>query len=226
MDWSEVQTKDPIYLNLGGCKDCHPKAGYEDYISVDLNHPEEDSAVKHDLRDPIPIPDGSITRIHTEDCLEHFREEEITRLLSECFRLLKHGGRMRVGVPDYNNPKDRLYLKRGNDSRYPNHLTLTNYKLMKRLIEVSPFSRYKFYQYWDGDNFIYEKIDHSFGIIKRTPDNDPRCRRVGPIQNVKGWIIDFLYKVTRGFRCSEKDLLVRKGHRLYVTSVVVDLFKE
>lgn len=226
MDWSEVLTKDPIYLNLGGGSNCHPRVGYENYISVDLNPPREGWAVRHDIRDPIPLPDGSVNRILSEDFMEHIRPEKIKELLAECFRLLKRGGMMRIGVPDYNNPKDRPYLKKGSDPRFLLHITLTNYKLMKDIIEESSFSRYKFYHYWDGENFIHERIDYSFGMIKRTPDNDPRCRRTGLIQNIKGTLMDFLYRLPRGFRFSEQDLLSRKGHRLHVTSLVVDLFKD
>lgn len=101
MDWSEVLTKDPIYLNLGGGSNCHPRVGYENYISVDLNPPREGWAVRHDIRDPIPLPDGSVNRILSEDFMEHIRPEEIKELLAECFRLFKRGGMMRIGVPDY-----------------------------------------------------------------------------------------------------------------------------
>jgi len=226
MDWSEVLTKDPIYLNLGGGSNCHPRDGYQKYISIDINPPPEGRAVKHDLKDPIPLPDSSVTRILSEDFLEHIKVEEIEALLVECFRLLKPGGMMRIGVPDYNNPKDYPYLKKGGDPRFPGHITLTNYKLMKKIVEESPFPRYEFYHYWDDGMFICKKIDYSFGMIRRTPDNDPRCRRTGLIDNIKGVFIDFLYRVSRGFRFSEQNSLTQKGHRLHVTSLVVDLFKD
>lgn len=225
MDWSEVLIRDPIYLNLGGGSNCHPKTGYRDYISVDINPPHSNWAVKHDLRNQLPLPDGSITRIHSEDFLEHITVEEIKVLLVECFRLLKRGGIMRIGVPDYNNPKDRPYLKKGSDHRFPSHITLTNYKLLKNIIAESPFTRYKFYHYWDEENFIQESIDYSLGMIQRTPDNDPRCQRIGLAQNLKGHLMDFLYKLSCGFRYSKQDWLTRRGHRLHVTSLVVDLFK-
>lgn len=226
MNWSEVLTKDPIYFNLGGSNNCHPKVGYESYISVDINPPSEGWSVKQDLKKPIPLPDNSVTRILSEDFLEHIKVEEIKTLLVECFRLLKPGGMMRIGVPDYNNPKDYPYLKKGSDPRFPRHITLTNYKLMKKIIEESPFSRYEFYHYWDDGKFICKKIDYSFGVIKRTPDNDPRCRTTSLKQKIEMALKDFMYKLLRGFRVSEEDLLVRRGRRLHVTSLVVDLFKD
>ncbi len=164
-----------IYLNLGGGINCHPKIGYKNYISVDINPPHEGWSVKHDVREPFPLAEHSVTRILSEDLVEHLKIEEIKVLFRECFRLLKPQAVMRIGVPDYDNPKDRLYFEKGRDPRHPDHITLTNYELMKNIIEESPFSRYEFYHYWDEGEFIYKKIDYSLGMIKRTPVNDPRC---------------------------------------------------
>ena len=63
MNWSDVQKKDPIYLNLGGGINCHPKIGYENYISVDINPPHEGLSVKRDVGEPIPLAEHSVTRI-------------------------------------------------------------------------------------------------------------------------------------------------------------------
>jgi predicted SAM-dependent methyltransferase len=226
LEWNEVLAKDPIYLNLGGAEFRHPMGGYEGYISVDADPPPGEWSVKHDLTTPIPLADGSVTRIHTEDFLEHIALEEIKTLLGECHRLLAHGGMMRIGVPDYNNPKDRPYLRRGSDPRYPTHVTLTNYELMKDLIEGSPFSRYEFYHYWDGDSYVDRPMDFSLGMIRRTPENDPKCRRRGFVQHVKSGVRDAFYVLSRGFRVSDLDLQTRKGHPLHVTSLTVDLFKD
>lgn len=226
MNWSDVQKKDPIYLNLGGGNNCHPKIGYENYITVDINPPHEGWSVKHDVREPVPLPERSVARILSEDLIEHLKTEEIKALLRECFRILKPLGVVRIGVPDYNNPKDHLYFGKGKDPRHPDHITLTNYELMKNIIDESPFSRYEFYHYWDKGKFIYKKIDYSLGMIKRTPDNDPRCRMGGIKQKTEVVLADFLFKLMRRFRVSEEDMSVRRGHRLYVTSLVVDLFKD
>lgn len=226
MNWSELLTKDPIYLNLGGGNNCHPKIGYVNYISVDAAPSGEVWSVKHDLTKPIPLPDSSVARIHTEDFLEHINVEQIKTLLAECFRLLRPGGMMRIGVPDYNNPKDYPYLKKGGDPRNPQHITLTNYELIKNIIEESLFRRYEFYHYWYNGKFVYEDIDYSLGMIKRTPDNDPRVRATGPKQKIKRFFMDFMYLLSRGFQVSEVDFSVRPGHRFHVTSLVVDLFKD
>ena len=226
VEWSEVLEKDPITLNLGGAEFCHPHPDYRGYISVDLDPRDHGWNIRHDLTQPIPLPDGSVFGIHTEDFLEHITVDRIEALLVECHRLLKTGGRMRIGVPDYRNPKDRWCLESGVDPRYPTHLTLTHYELMKQVFDRSPFDRYQFYNFWDGDNFIENPIDYSFGKILRTPDNHPKNKIEGPAQRVKTAVRDMLFLLPRGFKAPEYQMATRKNHRLHVTSVTADLFRD
>lgn len=223
-EWSDIAGRDPIYLNLGGAEYHHPRAGYEHYVSVDLDAPPGAWTVRHDLTQPVPLPDGSVSRIHTEDFLEHLSIPHIDSLLVECHRLLRHDGHMRIGVPDYNNPKDRRYLRVGRDDRYPGHVTLTTHAIMKDIVERSPFPRHRFYHYWDGDVFVQHDMDYTKGMIWRTPDNHPRCRRQGTVEHVKGAVRDLAFVVSRGFKVSDAERLSRKGRRFYVTSLTVDLF--
>jgi len=226
MKWEDVKARKPLYLNLGGSVNCHPNPGYENYISVDINPPDMECAVKWDLRKAIPLPDDSVDRVLSEDFLEHVTVEDIRSIICECFRVLKPGGFMRIGVPDYNNTKDRPYLKKGKDPRFPEHITLTNHDIMQKIISQTPFRRYRFYHYWDGDEFVKEDIDYSVGIVKRTPDNDVRCRRIGSVRKLKGVIKDLIFMVSRGFIFTKRDLDTQEGHHLYSTSLVVDLFKD
>ncbi len=225
MEWKDVLAMRPIYLNLGGGAHCHPRRGYERYVSVDLEPPATGWAVRHDLRLPIPLPDGSVARIHSEDFLEHITPKEAQSLLDECHRLLEPGGMMRIGVPDYGNPKDRRCLALGRDPTDPKHVTLTHYQLMKEIVAASPFKRSKFYHYWDGDEFVQEPIDYALGWIQRTPDHDPRCRRAGAGAAALGALRDLGFRLSRGFRVPKHELLARRGHRLHVTSLVVDLYR-
>ncbi len=119
-------------------------------------------------------------------------------LLAECHRLLEPGGLMRIGVPDYRNPKDRRYLALGRDPSDPKHVTLTHYELMRDLIASSPFGGGTFQHYWDGDTFVRRPIDYALGWIQRTPDHDPRCRRVGAPAIALGALRDFGRLLARG----------------------------
>lgn len=54
----------------------------------------------HDLRRPLPFPDASFTVVYASHLLEHLYLFEATQLLSECFRVLRPGGVIRLMVPD------------------------------------------------------------------------------------------------------------------------------
>jgi len=220
MTWDEVLRRDSIYLNLGGGRNCHPARYYENYIAVDMNTRSQRFAVSHDLRTPIPLPDGSVTRILTEEFIEHIPIPDIASLLVECHRLLKPGGLMRVACPDYKNPKDRAFFASGTDPRFPGHVTLTHYALIWKLVEASPFTRFDFYQYWDGDHYHWQAIDYSVGMIQRTPEHYYRVYMRGWRQQLHSVLL-----AVRHPRNSWNSSEIVFGHPLYATQVVVDLWK-
>jgi predicted SAM-dependent methyltransferase len=53
-----------------------------------------------DLRYPLLIDDAVADGIFTEHTLEHLAFDDARRLVGECFRVIKPGGRIRVIVPD------------------------------------------------------------------------------------------------------------------------------
>ena len=129
--------KKPIKLNIGG--GAERKKGY---VGVDIK--PFPNCIVHDCTKPFPLPDDSVQRIISEHLLEHLQQNEILDLLNECYRILENKGVLRIGVPDYNNPKDKPYLLKGHDNRFPHHKTLTTYDLMKSVIEKSYFRKYFF----------------------------------------------------------------------------------
>ena len=54
----------------------------------------------HDLRKPLPFPDGYAGAVYGSHVLEHLWLAEAERLLAECFRVLEPGGVLRIVVPD------------------------------------------------------------------------------------------------------------------------------
>jgi predicted SAM-dependent methyltransferase len=229
MTWDDALGLSPLFLNLGGKRDAHPAEHYEHYISIDdfsegsRGENPHTWMIDHDLRSGIPLPEGSVDRIHTEDFLHYLEQEEIEPLLQECYRVLKLGGFLRIAVPDYGHPKDRRFLLQGMDHRYPRHRTLTTKKLLQELLGCSPFRRWSFYHYWDGNSFVEHPIDYSCGWVRRTPEHDPRCHTVGSFR----WMLwNFLFCLSRGFRVRESERPCLRGHRLHITSLVVDCFKD
>lgn len=82
------------------------------WVNVDLlGDPVE---VAWDLSRPLPFPDGSAAAVFHEHLLEHIPLAGGTALLAECFRVLRPGGLLRVGVPD----AGRLLLSYAGDREY------------------------------------------------------------------------------------------------------------
>src|SRR6185312_17075156 len=69
----------------------------EGWVNIDLS-PAADLML--DLRDPLPFTDNTFKMIYSEHVLEHFDYPcDITRLLSECYRVLEPGGIFSLSIP-------------------------------------------------------------------------------------------------------------------------------
>ena len=65
-----------------------------------LNTPWNPDVFVHDVRKPMPFDDGTFSAVYASHLLEHLYQDEARRLLAECFRILRHGGVIRIVVPD------------------------------------------------------------------------------------------------------------------------------
>lgn len=86
--------KDDLCVNLG--------CGYrpmQDWVNVDRARGPEVQVV-WDLANGLPFPDFSCTAVFSEHLIEHVTKEAAARLLSECHRVLKASGVLRVSTPD------------------------------------------------------------------------------------------------------------------------------
>ena len=92
------------YLNLGCGFNFH-----KEWINVDMisNSPY---VISHNLFKGIPFHNNRFDVIYNSQVLEHFSKEKASNFVRECFRVLKPGGIMRVGVPDLENIVNE-YLK-------------------------------------------------------------------------------------------------------------------
>lgn len=96
-----------LHLGSGG----EHKSGW---VNVDLlGDPVE---VAWNLARPLPFESASVTAVFHEHLLEHLPLQDGVAFMRECFRVLKPGGILRVGVPDAGKlirsySSDRTYLE-------------------------------------------------------------------------------------------------------------------
>lgn len=91
-------------LNLGCGGRFHPDWENIDFISV------APGVRVYDLRKGIPYPDQTFDVVYHSHLLEHFSKQAAPAFLRECHRVLRHGGIIRVAVPDLEKIA-RLYLE-------------------------------------------------------------------------------------------------------------------
>jgi ubiquinone/menaquinone biosynthesis C-methylase UbiE len=78
----------------------------------------------HDLTKPLPFSENSFSVIYGSHVLEHLYLTDARRLLSECERILKPGGVIRLVVPDLYHMVD-TYLKNKMGQIFPVNGTAT-----------------------------------------------------------------------------------------------------
>ena len=92
---SIAAARSSVKLHFG----CGPRH-LDGWINVDLfpNTPQPD--VLLDVEKPLPLKSGTVDYIFSEDLLEHLSYGGAKNFLSECARVLKPGGKLRLGTPD------------------------------------------------------------------------------------------------------------------------------
>jgi predicted SAM-dependent methyltransferase len=121
--------------------------------------------------------DERLTNILAEHVWEHIPDEE-TRLSNQnCYDWLQKGGRLRIAVPDGNNP-DKEYIEwvrvGGTGVGADDHKILYTYDVMKNRLEKAGF-RVELLEYWDENGkFNYTDWSLDGGMIHRSRRYDPR----------------------------------------------------
>jgi predicted SAM-dependent methyltransferase len=99
-----------VLLNLGSGHTTHPS-----FINIDALVAWHIHYIRpiDNLR---PIADGSVDLVYASHCLEHFSHRRLNAVLTEWRRVLKPGGVLRLGVPDFDQLV-ALYEYAGRDVR-------------------------------------------------------------------------------------------------------------
>lgn len=82
------------HLHLG----CGPKY-LPGFVNIDAN-PRQRLDLWLDVRNGLPFPSNSVDSVYSTHMFEHFFSGELNKLLSECWRVLKPGGGVRLVVPN------------------------------------------------------------------------------------------------------------------------------
>jgi predicted SAM-dependent methyltransferase len=71
---------------------------FDGWVNMDLEAAAAD--LRHDARQPLPFPNGSVDFIYNEHFIEHLTIQEGLFALKECHRVLRDGGVLRIATPD------------------------------------------------------------------------------------------------------------------------------
>jgi predicted SAM-dependent methyltransferase len=219
MNWSRVNARLDLYdvklcrLGLLGCADWEAVrkgrvtrlyAGqifrdlpqFRTHYGLSLNDPSSRN-LRHDVRDPMPIPDGCLATYQSEDVFEHVPYGDLPAIFDELFRVLRPGGLFRLSVPDYRN--DVYFARSLRDASGEllfdpigggefkdgkvicgGHVWFPRYETVKALFDASKFAwrgSVEFLHYTEVEGaYVLRDIDYSLGHISRTPDHDDRVR--------------------------------------------------
>lgn len=121
----------------------------------------------------------SLDAIMAEHVWEHLTENEAELAAENCFKFLKHGGYLRVAVPDGYHPLP-TYIDAvrpgGCDAGAEDHKILYTYVTLKALFESAGFET-NLLEWFDEDGVFHEKKwSIESGLIRRSHRHDKRNR--------------------------------------------------
>lgn len=142
-----------------------------------------------DLKFPLPFPVGSTEAIFHEHLLEHLPLEQAVRLTQDCWTLLKRGGVLRIGVPDFRKYSES-YM---GDGQFIEALRPGRPTRLLALAEV--VYRYDHRSVWDGETLskllgelgFRDVRVRSFGesMIQPPPDSEHRRAETLYVESVR-----------------------------------------
>lgn len=159
-----------LLVNLGAGP--HGKPGW---INVDLYEAPGINCV-YDCRKILPFPDNSVKGIFSEHFFEHIDYvEEVPHFLSECYRVLKVGGIIRIIVPDLEKYLqaycqegwDELSRIRPLDSEHTDFYYGFKYNTKMELINFVFRQAYEHKYAYDYDTLEFLLYKYGFSTVQR-----------------------------------------------------------
>jgi predicted SAM-dependent methyltransferase len=127
----------------------------EDWINsdIDLN---SDKKIYLDARKPFPFEDSTFNYVFSEHMIEHLTYQEGMNMLSECYRVLTAGGKIRIATP---NLQFLFDLYASNKSKLHNEYikwTAKKINISCRVAFADTFVINNFFRKWNH-KFIYDE---------------------------------------------------------------------
>jgi predicted SAM-dependent methyltransferase len=118
-----------------------------------------------DIRKGLPFMDNKVSYIYCSNVLEHLQPRETIKVVTECYRVLKKGGKLRVVIPDldilikkykdpdtfnneywgYEKKKYRSFREKVMERFIRPHQWMFNKKSFRNILVEASFSKIKFY---------------------------------------------------------------------------------
>lgn len=192
--WPDASRSKPVRLYAGRLWRRLPQ--YHTHFGLTPFMPSSKN-IAHDVRRPMPLPDGSVDVYQSEDVFEHVHYEDLPAVFDEIYRVLAPNGLFRLSLPDYRcdilasrtlkSETGELLFDPGGGGRYVDgrvvdggHVWFPVYESVRSLFEGSSFrsgARIEYLHYTTADGqHVVQDIDYAKGFVWRTPDHDVRVR--------------------------------------------------
>lgn len=160
----------PKLLNVGCGRRFHPAWTNIDLESYDPN------VAEHDITKGLPYGDNQFDAVYHSHVLEHLEPRDGEKLLSECYRVLRPGGVLRIVVPNLEQIAT-LYLNYHREAWAGETGAAVNYKWMKlELLDQLVRSQSGGTM---GPYMVGDEIKNSGFVRSRVGDEFSRCQDMG-----------------------------------------------
>lgn len=161
------------YMRLNSCKKLQIGGGcnsVDGWLNTDIT-PSNKKVIFLDARERLPFENDSFDYIFCEHMIEHISYQDALKMLSECFRILKKNGKIRIATPDLKIFLD-LFSEIKSDAQYQYMEWISENWLRKQgVAEKNPVFNLNLVMHAWGHEFIYDNRTLT-ELLKKTKFRD------------------------------------------------------